>query len=209
VGAAKEGEAGAGNPRHFERQRFNHVASDATGISALAERYAAALYDLASGQNAIDAVLGDLAGLRGMLAQSAELRRVTASPVLKRATQEAAIGAVAAQAGFSPLVQNFLRVLARNRRLSALPAIVDAFNRRVAASRGEITARVTTAQALSDAQIAALEERLKRSLGTKVALDIWIDPAIVGGLVVKVGSKLIDGSLRSKLQRLQLALKGI
>jgi F-type H+-transporting ATPase subunit delta len=203
-----DGELGA-IPCDFSKRRFNQVASDATGISALAGRYTSALFDLAGEQRAYDAVAGDLVSLESMLADSPELRRVISSPILKRAHQEAAIAALASQAQFGPLVRNFLHLLARNRRLAALPEIIGGYKKRLADSRGEITARVTTAQALTDAQIADLAEKLKRSFGTKVALDIWIDPAIIGGLVVKVGSRLIDGSLRSKLQRLQLALKGI
>lgn len=188
----------------------NNVASEAAGVSGVAGRYALALYDLANQQWALDSVAGDLAQLRAMIEESAELKRLLDSRVLKRETKAAAIAALVERANLSALVKNFLGVLTRNGRLPVLPQVIAAYTKVLAEKRGEITATVTAAQALSDQQIAGLKDNLKRATGmNNVALDIWIDPAIIGGLVVKIGSRRIDGSLRTKLQKMQLAMKGI
>jgi F-type H+-transporting ATPase subunit delta len=186
------------------------VASEAAGVSGVAGRYALALYDLANQQWALDTAAGDLAQLGRMIEESGELRRLLDSLVLKRETKAGAIAALAQRAGLSPLVTKFLGVLARNGRLSALPQVIATYTKILAEQRGEVTATVTVAQALSDQQIAGLKDKLRRATGTNsVALDIWIDPAIIGGLVVKIGSRRIDGSLRTKLRKLQLVMKGI
>lgn len=186
------------------------MASEAAGVSGVAGRYALALYDLANQQWALDTVAEDLAQLRRMIEESGELKRLLNSRVLKRETKAAAIAAVIERAGLSALIKKFIGVLARNGRLSVLPHVVTAYTKVLAERRGEVTATVTAAQALSDHQIAGLKDNLKRATGmNNVALDIWIDPAIIGGLVVKIGSRRIDGSLRTKLQKLQLAMKGI
>lgn len=184
------------------------VPSEATGPSGLAQRYAAALFDLAEERRALDAVADDLRALRDMLGESADLVRLIRSPVLSRSGQSAAIGAVAERAGLSPLVRDFLAVAARNRRLFALPAMIEAYLAQLAERRGEMTAEVVTAQPLSEAQREALAERLWRSVGRRVSVDLRVDPALIGGIVVKLGSRMVDGSLRSKLRRLQLAMKG-
>jgi F-type H+-transporting ATPase subunit delta len=184
------------------------LASETTGVSALAERYAAALFDLADEARALDAVADDLRQLRDMLAASPDLARLVRSPVLSRAAQGKGIAALAETAGLSPLVRNFLAVVARNRRLFAVPAMVEAFLAKLAGRRGEVTAEVTAAQPLSEAQLAALGEQLRRSVGRRVAVDVRVEPALIGGMIVKVGSQMIDGSLRSRLHRLQLAMKG-
>ncbi len=183
--------------------------SEATGVSGLAQRYAAALFELAEERRALDEVAGDLRALRAMLADSADLVRLIRSPILSRAEQASAIGAVAERAGLSPLVRDFLAVVARNRRLFAVPAMIEAYLAELAERRGEITAEVVAAQPLSQAQREALAEQLRRSAGRRVSIDVRIDPALIGGLVVKLGSRMVDGSLRSKLQRLQLAMKGV
>ncbi len=186
------------------------MASETAGLSGVAGRYALALYDLANQQWALDTVVQDFAVLRRMIDESSELKRVLDSRVLTRSTKAAAVGAVAERAGVSPLVRNFIGVIARNGRLAALPAVIAAYTKLLAARRGEITAEVTAARRLDDGQIAALKDNLKRATGmNNVALDIWIDPAIIGGLVVRIGSRRIDGSLRTKLQKLQLAMKGV
>ena len=185
------------------------MASETTGVSALAERYAAALFDLADEERALDAVAGDLRQLRAMLSASPDLSRLVRSPVLSREMQGKAIAALAAEAGLSPLVRRFLAVAARNRRLFAVPAMIGAFLAKLAERRGEVTAEVTAAQALSEPQLGALSEQLRRSVGRRVAVDVRVDPALLGGMIVKVGSRMVDGSLRSRLHRLQLAMKGL
>ncbi len=184
------------------------MASEGKGVSGLADRYAAALFDLADEAKALDQVAGDLRRLRDMLGESADLRRLVRSPVLSRAEQGKAIGALASQAGFNGLTQKFLGLAAQNRRLFAVPDMIAAFLQRLAARRGEITAEVTAAQELSPAQRDAVTEQLKKAMGSKVAVELKVDPALLGGLVVKVGSRMVDASLRSKLHRLQLAMKG-
>ncbi len=185
------------------------MASEAKGVSGLADRYAAALFDLADERKELDAVAGDLQSLRAMLRESADLRRVIRSPVLSRDEQGKAIAALAQQAQISLLARNFLGLLAQNRRLFALSDMIESFLARLAERRGEVTAQVTTAQDLTPAQRDAVNEQLRRAVGRKVAIDIRVDPSLLGGLIVKVGSRMVDASLKSKLHRLQLAMKGV
>lgn len=184
------------------------MASEATGVSGLADRYAAALFELADERHALDAVAGDLRALRAMLAESADLSRLVRSPVLSRADQGRAIEALAERAQLSQLTRDFLAVVARNRRLFAVPAMIDAFLARLAERRGEVTAEIVAAQPLSEAQNAALGDQLRQAVGRPVTIDLKVDPSLIGGMIVKVGSRMVDGSLRSKLQRLRLALRG-
>jgi F-type H+-transporting ATPase subunit delta len=184
------------------------VAASSAGFSGLAERYAAALFELADEQKALDQVAGDLRQLRAMISESAEFQRLIRSPVLSRAEQGRAINAIAEQAGFSQLTRNFIGLVAQNRRLFVVPAIIDAFLALLAERRGEVTAQVTAAQPLTDAQRTLVEEQLKRAVGSKVAVEIKIDPSLLGGMVVKVGSRMVDASLKSKLHRLETAMKG-
>lgn len=185
------------------------MASEATGISLLADRYAAALFDLADERKLLDQVADDLRALRGLIDESADLRRLIKSPVLTRAEQANAMAAVAERARLQPVTQNFLGLLGRNRRLFALSDMITGFLSRLAERRGEVTAQVTVAQELTPAQHDALTEQLHNAVGRKVAVDIRVDPSLLGGLVAKVGSRMVDASLRSKLHRLQLAMKGV
>ena len=174
----------------------------------LSGRYATALFDLAVADKVLDAVSASLASLKTALDTSADLKMLTTSPMVSRQAAGAGIAAVANGLGLDKLTGNFLGVLAANRRLASLPAIIRDFNALAAARRGEITARVTAAHALSDDQQKALSAKLKAGLGRDVALDITIDPAILGGLVVRVGSRMIDSSLKTRLDSLGQALKG-
>jgi F-type H+-transporting ATPase subunit delta len=185
------------------------VASEASGTTGLGARYATALYELADEQKSLDDVAQDLRDLRGLIDESADLRRLIRSPVLTRAEQGKAIAALAERAGFKPLVRNILGLLARNRRLFVLPAVIDAYLAELAARRGEITAQVIAAQELTEAQRQTLDDKLRRAVGGKVAMELRVDPSLLGGLIVKLGSRMVDASLSSKLQRLQLAMKGI
>ena len=185
------------------------MASEATGVSALAERYAAALFDLADERRALDEVAGDLRQLRAMLEASGDFRRFIRSPVVSRDGQAKAMAVLAARTQLSPLVCDFLAVVARNRRLFAVPAIIEAFLRKLAARRGEVNAQVIAAQPLSDGQLAALNEQLRLSIGSRVLVDVRVDPELIGGMIVKVGSRMVDGSVKSKLQRLQLTMKSV
>jgi len=185
------------------------LASEATGVSGLAERYATALFDLADERRILDEVASDLRELRAMLAGSADFALLVRSPSLTRGEQGKAIAALAARAGFSPLVRDFLAVVARNRRLFAVSAIIEAYLAKLAERRGEVTAEVTAARPLSETQLARLSEQLRRSVGRRVSVNARVDPGLIGGMIVKLGSRMVDGSLKSKLQRLQLAMKDL
>jgi F-type H+-transporting ATPase subunit delta len=185
------------------------VASNSSGVSGLAQRYAAALFDLADEQKALDEVAGDLKRLRAMLRESADLRRLVRSPVLSREAQAKAMGALAQAAGLGRLTQNFLGLAARNRRLFAVPEMIEAYLARLAERRGEVTAEVVAASPLDERQRARLDEQLRAAVGAKVAVDVRVDPSLLGGMIVKVGSRMVDASLKSKLHRLQIAMKGV
>jgi F-type H+-transporting ATPase subunit delta len=144
-----------------------------------------------------------------MIGGSDALRALIRSPIRSRDEQGRAMAALLQQAGTSDLVRKFVGLVARNRRLFALPQMIDAFLAELARRRGEMRAEVTAAKPLSDQQQAALAEAIQRSVGGKVAVDVKVDPTLIGGLVVKVGSRMVDSSLKTKLQRLQLAMKGV
>ena len=185
------------------------MASETTGFTGLAERYATALFDLADEGRALDEVASDLRELRSMLLGSGDFLRLIRSPVLSRQEQGKAIGVIAERAQLSSLVRNFLAVVAANRRLFAVPAMVEAFFVRLAARRGEVTAQVTAARPLSEAQREVLNDQLRRSIGGRVSVDVRVDPGLIGGIVVKLGSRMVDASIESKLRRLQLVMKAI
>jgi F-type H+-transporting ATPase subunit delta len=184
------------------------VSSASSGVSGVAGRYAAALFDLAEEQKKLDEVASDLAQIRELLAESADLRRLVASPVISRENQGRAVEAVLQKAGVSDITVRFVGVVARNRRLFALDDMCAAYRDLLAERRGEITAEVTTAHPLSDAQRDSLERELRTAMGSKVALDAHVDADLLGGMIVRVGSRMVDSSLRTKLQRLELSLKG-
>ena len=179
------------------------------GITAsLAGRYASALYDLARERELTAAVEGDLANLDQAVRESADLAALIRNPQIGREAAAKAIEAVAGVLGLSELTRNFLGVLAQNRRLGHLPEVARAFAAIAAAARGEVTAKVTTAHPLDDAQRRELEAKLKAREGRAVKLETSVDPEILGGLVVTIGSRRIDGSLRTRLNSLAQAMKG-
>lgn len=179
------------------------------GIQAsLSGRYATALFGLARDEKAIDAVSASLQALKAALAESEELRGLTTSPVVTRVQAAKAIAAAAENMGIDPLTTKFLGVLAQNRRLAKLGDVIRAYNQLAAAHRGETTAEVTSAHPLSAAQVKALKAKLKTQLARDVAVDLTVDPSILGGLIVKIGSRQIDSSIRSKLNTLAIAMKG-
>jgi F-type H+-transporting ATPase subunit delta len=185
------------------------LAAQDTGSAGLAARYAAALFDLADESKQLDGVADDLRAIRALIAESADLRRLVRSPVLTRAEQARAMAAVLEKAGTSDLVRRFVGLVAENRRLFALTDMIEAYLSELARRRGEVTASVTSAALLSDAQTAALTEALRRAVGGKVSIESHTDSSLIGGLVVKVGSRMVDSSLKSKLQRLKLVMKGV
>jgi F-type H+-transporting ATPase subunit delta len=184
------------------------LAAKNTGLSGLAGRYALALLDLADEQNQLDAVAEDLRGLSAAIAESEDLRRLIRSPLYTRDQQSRAMTAILDQAGTVEMTRRFVLLVARNRRLFALDRMIAAYLAELARRRGEITAQVTSATALDDEQHRALVETLRNEVGAKVQVEVDVDPSLIGGLIVRVGSRMIDNSLRSKLQRLQLAMKG-
>nr|WP_206069461.1 F0F1 ATP synthase subunit delta [Novosphingobium olei] len=178
------------------------------GITAsLAGRYASALYDLANEQGFVAAVEADLEKLAAAVRESDDLAALIRNPQIGRDAAGRAVDAVANLLALSPLTRNFLGVLAGNRRLSALPDVVRAFVTIAAAMRGEVTAEVTTAHPLDDSQLAAITEKLAAREGKAVKVKASVDPEILGGLVVRIGSQMIDSSIRTRLNSLAQAMK--
>ncbi len=184
------------------------MASGVAAGSGLAGRYASALLELADEQKALDQVAGELSALKGAIAESDDLRRFIRSPLYGRDEQSKVMAAILDKASASELTRRFVMVVAHNRRLFALPRMIDAFLAELAHRRGEVTAQVVAAYDLSDTQKDALLTSLRKAIGSKVQMDLRIDQGLIGGLVIKVGSRMIDTSLRNKLQRLELAMKG-
>ncbi len=179
------------------------------GIQAsLSGRYATALFELARDSKTIDAVEASLANVRAALEQSEEFARLVASPLVSRQDAARAVAATADALGVDGTTRNFLGVLAENRRLAQLPAIIRAFRALAANHRGETTAEVTSAHPLSAAQVDALKQQLRTRIGRDVAVDLSVDPALLGGLVVKIGSQMIDSSIKTRLNTLAHAMKG-
>lgn len=179
------------------------------GIKAsLAGRYASALFDLASETGTVTAVESDLSRLEEALAESADLRSVIRNPEISRGQLASVVSGIAAHLGLSSLTANFLGVLATNRRVSDLPAVIRAFYAIAAAQRGEVAAEVASAHPLSDEQLAALEQKLRAREGRTVKLKSRVDADLLGGLVVTIGSRRIDSSIRTRLNSLAQAMKG-
>jgi F-type H+-transporting ATPase subunit delta len=176
-------------------------------VSGVSGRYATALFELARDEKSIDAVRADLDQFDAMLADSADLKRLVRSPVFSSDTQVKALSAVLDKAGISGISANFLKVLTANRRLFAVDQVIRAFRALVAKFKGEATADVTVAEALSDKNLDALKTALKSMTGKDVSLNVKVDPSIIGGLVVKLGSRMVDSSLRTKLNSIKHAMK--
>lgn len=183
--------------------------ASATHTSGVADRYAGSLLELADEAGALDDVARDLDGLKAMIDESADLRRLIESPVFSGEEQAGAIAAIADKAGLNTLTANFLKVIAANRRLFALPGMITAFRQALDAKRGVVTADVLAAEELSAAQQKSLASALKDVAGTDVQINLTVDPGILGGLVVRMGSRMIDTSLKTKLSSLKLALKEV
>ena len=179
------------------------------GIQAsLAGRYASALFDLARGDRQIDAVARSLDALGSALVDSKDFAELVASPLVSREEAGRAFAALASEFALDPTTSNFLGVLARNGRKGELRAIIRAYGRLAAEHRGETTAEIVTAYPLKDDQVAALKQQLRARAGRDVTLDTNVDPSILGGMVVKLGSQMIDATIRTKLNRLAQAMKG-
>ena len=176
--------------------------------AGVAGRYASALFELAHEQNRLDEVDRDLGKFQALLDQSSDLNRLVKSPAFAAEEQQRALGAVMDWAAIGATTGNFLKVVARNRRLFAAEDMIKTFRGLVARHRGEVAAEVKSAVALSEAQLAALKAKLKSTFGKDVRLDAKVDPLLLGGLVVKIGSRMFDSSLRTKLGNLKVVLKG-
>ncbi len=175
----------------------------------MAGRYARALFELALESKKLKNVEGDLAKFKALLEGSADLERLVRSPVFSAADQQNALAAIAKKAKISGLTSNFLGLIAKNRRLFAVQDMIRAFTALTARHRGEVSAEVASANKLSNEQIKALKASLKSAIGQDVRLTSKVDPALLGGLIVKVGSRMIDTTLKTKLDSLQFALKEV
>ena len=184
------------------------MAAASTDTSGLAGRYAGALFDLAKDQKALDQVQADLSGMKGLLAESADLTRLIESPAISKDDQVRALTSVAKQAGASELTTRFLGLLADKRRAFALPQIINAYEAMLSDEKGEVQAELISAVELSKEQTDAVRDKISQSVGKTVTMTSSVDPSLLGGLVVRVGSRMIDASLKTKLHQLELAMKG-
>jgi F-type H+-transporting ATPase subunit delta len=184
------------------------VATADQAVSSVAGRYAQALFDLATDDNSVAKTGDALSSFAALVAGSDDLKRLMRSPVFKSEDQEAAVSTLAQKAGLGGLALNFLKLMAKNRRLAAAPDAISAFQALVAHSKGEVTAEVISAEKLTAKQLSDLKATLKSSLGQDVQLATKVDSSILGGLIVRVGSRMIDNSLKTKLQNLKTAMKG-
>lgn len=185
------------------------MASQQANVSGITGRYARALFDLAVEKKALDTVESDLKTLSAMLETSADLRAFVTSPLYSRDQQLKGIEAIGKLGKVSDLTLKFLGVLATNRRLSAIAGTIKAFAALLAAHRGEVSAEVVSARALTKKQLDALSKKLKAATGQDVAIDARVDESLLGGLKVQVGSRMVDSSLKTKLQNLAIAMKGV
>jgi F-type H+-transporting ATPase subunit delta len=190
-------------------ERASNVAGENGIVSGAAGRYATALFELALAENALDAVKADLDRFDALLADSADLARLVRSPVFGAEEQTKALAAVLDKAGIGGLAAKFLKVVASNRRLFAVREIIKAFRTLVARHKGEVTAEVTLAEQPSEAHLAAIKDALATVTKKDVQVDVKVDPAIIGGLVVKLGSRMVDTSLRTKLNAIKHAMKEV
>ena len=184
------------------------VATTDQTVSGVPGRYASALFELATEEKATEEVSRQLSTFQSAIDQSEDLSRLVRSPVFSSEDQVSALGAVAGQLGITGTTLNFLKLVAKNRRLSVIPDMIKAFATLLAASKGEVAGEVTSAEPLSATQLADLKAALKSSLGRDVALTTRVDSSLLGGLIVKVGSRMMDNSLKTKLQTLKIAMKG-
>ena len=184
------------------------MTQEPTSVSGLAGRYATALFELARETDTIEAVAADLASVRAMLRESADLRRAARSPLIARAEKSAAMAALAQRARLGKPVAGFLGVAARNGRLFALEAAIRAFDALLARHRGEIDAEVVTARPLDAKRTAAIAGALARASGRHVLSKARVDETLLGGLTVRLGSRMIDASVRARLRALEAAMKG-
>ena len=184
------------------------MATDNSVVTGLSGRYARALYELADDSKQLDAVAEDLRGLATALTESADLRRLVNSPVLSRHEQGKAMAAILDAMQTSELTKKAVGLMAQQRRLFVLDDVISDYLRLLASHRGETTAEVTSARELKGDELEKLRATLKEIVGRDVAVETKVDPGLLGGLVVRIGSRMLDSSIRTKLERLELAMKG-
>ena len=194
------------NSRIIE-QLNGSMASEQPIVAGVAGRYATALFDLALEEKALDKVRADLDRFDELVAGSADLNRLVRSPVFSADEQVKALTPILKQAGIEGISANFIKLVASNRRLFTIRGIIKAFRALVAIHKGEVSASVTLAEPPSDQQLASLKSALNAVTGKDVDLEVEVDPAIIGGLVVKLGSRMVDTSLRTKLNSIKTAMK--
>ncbi|MEL6452927.1 MAG: F0F1 ATP synthase subunit delta [Pseudomonadota bacterium] len=185
---------------------MSEPASISTGIAA---RYATAVYEIAKERDTVKNLEADIATLSGAMAESADFNDLIFSPVYSRDQQRDAVLAIGKKAGIKPLMSNTLALMAEKRRLFVLPQLLTALRQVIAEDKGEVTADVTSAQALTKEQSDKLAQTLAARMGKDVSINATVDESLIGGLIVKVGSKMIDTSIRSKLSSLQNAMKEV
>ena len=185
---------------------MSEPASISTGIAG---RYAQAVFDLARDEGMLPAVEADLGALEGALRDSADLRALISSPIYSREEQGSAIGALAQAMNLSPVMRNVIGLMAQKRRLFVLPQLLQTLRDRISEARGEVSAEVVSAQALTAEQQARLADTLSAQAGKAVRLQTRVDPSLIGGLVVRLGSRMIDTSIRAKLGQLQNMMKEV
>ncbi len=195
--------------KNDETSGDGYVSSDKVITSGLAGRYALALFNLAVEKKVLDEVEQNLNVLAALYQENDEFRTLVASPVLGQSEQVKAVAHVAKILGLNAVVENFLGVLATNRRLQKLASMIKEFGKLASHARGEISAEVVAAKALSDDQLDALKNSLKQTMGQDVIFDTRVDESLLGGLVVKIGSRMIDSSVKSKLENLKISMKGV
>lgn len=200
--------AGLQSAKHDERKNAK-LAGDTTLVAGIAGRYAIALFELARDENKLDETAQELSGVQALLDESEDFARLVRSPIFSAAEQEGAVSEIAGKAGLSSLTANFLKILAKNRRLFTLTGVISAFRKLLANHRNELEADITSAVPLTDKQTEELKATLKAKTGKDISLNPHVDPSLLGGLIVKIGSRMIDNSVRTKLNNLKMAMKEV
>lgn len=190
-------------------EKAENIASENISLTGLAGRYALALFELAEEAKTLDSVAEEINALGALVKESDELYMLTTSPVISRANQSAAMAEVVKAAGLSKTVENFLGVVTNNRRLDQLSNIIREFNRKLEHHRGEVNASVVTACKLDKKQLDAISSKLKSMVGRDVNVETEVDEELLGGMVVRVGSRMIDSSLKTKLANLEATMKEV
>ena len=190
-------------------EKAEQIASENILLTGLAGRYAVALFEFAEEEKSLDLVAEELGGLASLLNESEYLQQITTSPIISSANQSTAMAALVKMAGFSKTVENFIGVVIKNRRLDQLSSIINEFNRMLSRHRGEVNASVVTAYKLDKKQLDALGKKLKSMVGSDVNVETEVDETILGGMVVRLGSRMIDSSLKTKLANLEATMKEV